>query len=375
MAHAIGNPLHQQWQSMTAEDKLRFMDNVARHCKEMTDLEFPAYGSLYLSSNCVDTTQFIPFNNEVYMGPHCGATFWDCSIVQPRFYHNAAPNRGPWLDLVAYANGLVDAGISRLPPTGTEEMPRPKYHGSVLAHLELLESGRSVVERIARDPRVRSAACPTMFHPDLHKRNIFVSKEDPAVVTSIIDWQSTSIEPAFWHTDRTPDFAQAGDEDADATSKLCAKAYGICFEHHVSRLAAPRSMSEAYFRPFRYCHRTWSDGAVAFRHELMETERCWNELGIPSACPIPTPTPEDQTRHLKEYRLFEAAQNLRKDLARLIDVATDGWVSEHDWERANAAQREMYSGMVQAVVDCNDSDSDDPVQTEADLWEIWPYDL
>jgi hypothetical protein len=56
---------------------------------------------------------------------------------------------------------------------------RPRYHGSVEAHLRLLESGRTVIKSMSEDLRIRDAATPTLFHPDLHKRNIFVLDDDP----------------------------------------------------------------------------------------------------------------------------------------------------------------------------------------------------
>jgi hypothetical protein len=31
---------------------------------------------------------------------------------------------------------------------------------------------------------------------------MFVSDDDPAVITGVIDWQSSSIEPAFWYAER-----------------------------------------------------------------------------------------------------------------------------------------------------------------------------
>jgi aminoglycoside/choline kinase family phosphotransferase len=61
---------------------------------------------------------------------------------------------------------------------------------------------------MSEEPRIRNAVTPTLLHPDLHKRNIFVSDDDPAVITGIIDWQSSSIEPAFWYADDVPDFAR-----------------------------------------------------------------------------------------------------------------------------------------------------------------------
>lgn len=278
-------------------------------------------------------------------------------------------------DLRAYADGLIDAGISRVPMTKANDQKLLRYREDASTHLQLLRHGRDVLMQIASDPRVEIAAIPTLFHPDFHKRNIFVSVSDPTVVTSIIDWQSASIEPAFWYTDRVPDFAQLRDGDSDTANQLCAKAFEACFRYHVPRLDRPRSMGESLFRPFRYCHRTWEDGAVAFRHELIETARLWNELGLSGPCPYPLPSPEDWVNHLKEYRFFEAAQNLRVDLARLIDADTDGWVPYDKWEEAKASEKQMFSGILQAVLKNEDDDPDEPIRSEADLREIWPFDL
>ncbi len=74
----------------------------------------------------------------------------------------------------------------------------------------------------------------TLCHADLHKRNIFVSDEDPSVITGIIDWQSSSIEPAFEYADYVPDFAapmndasQEG-KPAEMQAALCRQAFDAC---------------------------------------------------------------------------------------------------------------------------------------------------
>jgi hypothetical protein len=105
-----------------------------------------------------------------------------------------------------YCDGLIDTGISRIPPAGSVSK-RPRYQGSIEAHKKLLSYGRAIIQEMAKSSQIQNAASPVMFHPDLHKGNIFVSEEDPRVVSAIIDWQSTSIKPGFWYADETPDFA------------------------------------------------------------------------------------------------------------------------------------------------------------------------
>jgi len=104
-------------------------------------------------------------------------------------------------------------------------------------------------------PRIQDAATPVLFHPDLHKRNIFVSDDNPSFITSIIDWQSASIEPAFWYTDETPDFAlpdvtSQDSEKVDESSEVCGKAFDACLQFLVPKLAKPRLMDDSFFRPF-----------------------------------------------------------------------------------------------------------------------------
>jgi hypothetical protein len=134
-------------------------------------------------------------------------------------------------------------------------------------------------------------------------------------------------------------------------------------------------MDEVLFRPFRYCYRTWKDGAVAFRHELIQTSQRWKELGLAGSCPLSRPTPDELAVHQKEYRGFEAAQNLRRDLSRLFNTASDGWVPLEDWETTESTHRELFDGMLQAVLTNENPDDDEPIRDEGDLREIWPFDI
>ncbi|KUL81635.1 hypothetical protein ZTR_09650 [Talaromyces verruculosus] len=281
------------------------------------------------------------------------------------------PNQGPWTTLDQYCDGLVDAGLSRIPPKDSLAEKRSSYYGSVQAHLDILERCRSVLKEMCTEPKIQAAATPTLFHPDLHKRNIFVSETDPSKITGIIDWQSTSIEPAFWYADDVPDFAVSDDSD----NNLCAKAFDTCTRFFTPKLSGPRLMDENLFRPFLYSYRTWKDGAVALQHELIETTRKWNELGFVGQSPYSLPLPNGLVKHEREYKLFVAAQELKHDLSSLLNTATDGWVPVENWEATELAQREIFNGMLTAVLSNEDPENEEPVKDEAVLRSIWPFDL
>jgi Ser/Thr protein kinase RdoA (MazF antagonist) len=58
-----------------------------------------------------------------------------------------------------------------------------------------------------RIPEIRIQLLQPLLHADLHERNIFVSDDDPSIITGLIDCQSSSIEPDFMYADEMPDFA------------------------------------------------------------------------------------------------------------------------------------------------------------------------
>lgn len=379
MEHAPGILLHQKWPTMDVSDQIKCIAAIYEKLKEIVDLNFPAYGSLYFSRTPDITASKLPLDQEFCIGPHCGAIYWNCNVGRPRYYHNVKPNQGPWPDLDAYCDGLIDTGISRIPPAGTIPK-RPRYGGSIKTHHELLEYGRAVIKKMAKNPQIQNVASPVMFHPDLHKRNIFVSEDDPTIITAIIDWQSSSIEPAFWYADEVPDFAQpisdpSCENQIDPKSEACAKAFGICTQFLVPKLSEPRLIEEALFRPFLYCYRTWEDGAVAFREELIQTSRRWKELGISDSCPFPLPSPDECAVHRKDYKLFEASIQLKYSLSSLLNTASDGWTPPEDWEATELAHQEMFRGMLEEILGNEDPDDDEPIREEADLREIWPFDL
>jgi hypothetical protein len=114
--------------------------------------------------------------------------------------------------------------------------------------------------------------------------NIFVSDDDATIIADIFDWQSASIEPAFWYPDEVPDFASTPPQPSpenqhEPNSKYCAEAFEVCTQFHLPSLAIPRAMDQGLLRPFRYSFRTWKDGAVALRdelnHSIQTVERAW----------------------------------------------------------------------------------------------------
>ena len=82
-------------------------------------------------------------------------------------------------DLPNYCSGLIDTGFSRIPKANSQIDKRLSYQGPIEEHIRLLNISREVIDRLIESPLIQSTASPTLLHADLHKRNIYVSDEDP----------------------------------------------------------------------------------------------------------------------------------------------------------------------------------------------------
>lgn len=379
MEHATGVQLHQKWPKMSGEQQIACIRAICISIQQIAAIDFPAYGSLYFADAPLHSTSTLPLTQGFCIGPHCGTRYWDCNVGEARFYNSTKPNRGPWSHLTAYCDGLIDTGLSRLPSGPIALADKPPFHGSVAAHTRLLNDGRGVIQKLAKDPRIQGAATATLCHADLHKRNIFVSDDDPSVITNLIDWQSSSIEPAFEYAGYVPDFAapmtDASPEEkpAEIQTALCKQAFDACLQGLIPKLYAARALDDDLLRPFRYCHRTWRDGAAAFRHELIDISSRWGELGLAGACPYALPTSVELLEHQKEFQSFRIANDLKRKLIDLLDTTPDGWVPTDSWEVTEVAHQKAFGELVQAIRSVESIE--DQSMNEEDLRRIWPFDI
>lgn len=53
--------------------------------------------------------------------------------------------------------------------------------------MQLASAAEQVLLRLSESDTMRSVERPMLLHRDMHKRNIFVSDDDPAKITSLID--------------------------------------------------------------------------------------------------------------------------------------------------------------------------------------------
>lgn len=281
--------------------------------------------------------------------------------------------------------------MAQIPSQDLQIDKRLLYQGSATEHLRLVGIGRAVIERLIENPLLQGAALPTLLHADFHKRNIYVSDNDPTTITGLIDWQSTSIEPSFIYANETPDFAthpdhvliadddqenlkgtkEAHDEKKYKDALISCQTFEVCMAGFVPKLRAARFLDDVLLRLFQYCHSSWKNSAAALRQALIELSQKWQELGLPGSCPY-QPSGEELAEHKKQYEDFEAVQKLKLWLIRVLNTASDGWVPTDAWEWSKTAHKEVFEMWMESIRKAKGTGQEEMSEEKAE--RLWPFD-
>ena len=191
-----------------------------------------------------------------------------------------------------------------------------------------------------------------------------MSDDDPTFVTGLIDWQSTSVEPAFVYANETPDFAahpdhvsladddppvgerETGEDKKYEDALLCSQTFDMCMKGFIPKLRAARELDDRLLKPFRYRQTSGRDSAAVVRPELIEVSKNWKELGLAGSY-LYLPTEDELAEHKKQYKDFETVQKLKLWLIRVLDTNSEGWVSANAWEWSKVAYRDAFEKWMQ----------------------------
>jgi len=251
-------------------------------------------------------------------------------------------------------------------------------------HLQLANVAEQVLLRLAQSDAVKSVEVPMLIHRDLHKRNIFVSSEDPTQITCLIDWQSSSVEPVHHYSDETPDLCdlvdtsgEFEDEDEDAASKarqkalksasICRQTWDVMIAGFMRDLHKARIMDQDILRIFRYVPAAWRHGAVAIREDLMKLSERWSDpLSLPGTCPY-QPSADEIARHKILLNDFHEAHSIRRQLIDGFHTDEEGWVPIDRWDIIREEHDVFYREWLMEVVRTGEL-------MEDKARKMWPFD-
>jgi len=215
---------------------------------------------------------------------------------------------------------------------------------------------------------------------------VFVSSEDPTVITGIIDWQSTSVEPALLYVLGQPDFATLpegnlfqpqlpqdyeGQHKHDDDALLCFQAYDACIKGFAPSLRSACKLDESVIRLFNYYQIAWRVGATAIRQELIDLAQAWGQLDLPCACPY-SPTEGELEEHRQLTVEFEDAQKLKAAVMQALDVGPHGWVQEERREEVEVIHDKFYQTWMESAAEMHGTGEEDITAERARL--MWPFD-
>ena len=233
--------------------------------------------------------------------------------------------------------------------------------------MHILETTKKIIPQLAGFSPLQRFSKPTLWHNDLHLGNIYVSEQDPTTIVNIIDWQFTSIMPAFMQAQWPsfiipPDDYEVGMVKPELPSNFDAmdsdeKSYALteqnrallskCYEaalakyHLPSYLALTRVDSDLR-QLFTFCENTARDGIVPLRDSLIRISEKWNEMGFNERYPYLI-TDEDLSTHKLELSAYKDWQTLKGYTQELLQSDNDGWISPQlDFNKVSERHDELY---------------------------------
>jgi hypothetical protein len=252
-------------------------------------------------------------------------------------------------------------------------------------HLQLLETSEKTLDVIRDTTAVQEASKPLLFHPDSHARNIFVDPNDPTKILSIIDWQSTVIEPAFIHANETPDFAEEPVLDKILDAEVSPEVQEA--QDHAQRCGSTWAVM-AYICPklgkaitldYDLCcylagiSSGCSDDITSLRSLLTDVSNRWEDLELPGVCPY-QPSEEEAKMLSLELDHLQSTQRMRMYLSRMLRCETDGWVEKGRWDEVVPNYRDQYAKFVESCIESREEDeTEEDAVRKAD--KLWPFDL
>lgn len=246
-------------------------------------------------------------------------------------------------------------------------------------------------------PTKENVLSSVLWHGDLHQENIFVDPNNPGIITNIIDWQSTHLEPLFLQA-RPPAFLNFEGPKWEGTE---APVLPDNFDdlnseeqHHARTLRDQQLLYKLYelqtllqnneaYQAMRYrdslcaqiialTSNILQDGEPLIKGQLMQLAKDWAKVpavGGPNGPPCPLKYTEEDAlaQEAEQEELLEGLLMMKQVLSALGDADTgwQGWVSHEDYETLKGRLEDIRLQFMQQA-------PDDPVK-RAKWEEAWPF--
>ncbi|OJJ48405.1 hypothetical protein ASPZODRAFT_150639 [Penicilliopsis zonata CBS 506.65] len=374
-----GVALSETWEVMSTLERYKIIDQVVQIEKELGNISFPAYGSLFLRDSLPAACRQYPLPAELdpeglfCIGPSCKRTWWHGNFVD--IFQSVSKDIGPWTSFPEYALSIIQRELAHIRSSRAEvqrQLHKFDESQSIDEYESLLEKVNMALPILSCDPRVADASDPVVWHTDLHLGNIFVSPNEPSIIEGIIDWQSSQICPLFIQA-RFPEFLtppkgytfgpdlpalpdgfddlspeqkdQAANENELASR---SKYYEMSSLAHNYRIYNAMKLDSRLWEPFTYCQLFSQGSLFPLRRCLIRLYQDWSSLGLPGSCPFLI-SENDLERHDEQKLQYEDRLYLCDLVKSQLFTDDAGWVSNGRWEATKKANKELYNMYIETM--------------------------
>ncbi|KAI9743830.1 MAG: hypothetical protein M1818_002564 [Claussenomyces sp. TS43310] len=397
---APGKPLGSLWHQMPKKSRLETVSQIVEFESRLSSPTFESHGCIYFRETIPDqpnTSKPLITNPPISstasehftLGPLTTAELWDCT------HADFTVDRGPWDTLLEYVEAM---GRNELEWVKRCSKPRkvsyratedPELPEEVIS---LINAYLRIAPSLVAPVKVEDIHSPNLWHPDLHRDNVFV---DPHTnkITGIIDWQSAAVTPLFlqcgvprmfrhsksveqnWAVPEKP--SDYEDLSPEEQARVDADIEGITYHKYYkyqSLKKSPRHWAcleqqdaiELRTAPIRLVTNCcWRNSDVFwFREALMAVVKRWNDLDD-SGSPCPIHFSEEVYRlHALEDANMSAVGEILKIFRDECVLPVDGMVNPVYFQRVkkdNMKFKDTFVGLASTP-------------EEKKLHErIWPY--
>ncbi|KIW39678.1 hypothetical protein, variant [Exophiala oligosperma] len=371
-----GKCIGDHWHSMTEEERIKIVFQIAEIEGKLFSIQLPASGSIFYVEDLDPDIPRVDFpgpdgKRRYCIGPSTSLNLW----YQERSLLDI--DRGPFTNSEnAFKAGAVKEK-AYLSKYGRDRHLHNRLAREVFKYekqspgpyLQTLEDFLLVAGHICPG-KDSFLSHPTIRHPDLNPNNISVS--DSFEITGLIDWQHCSVLPLFLQCGIPTYLQNYGDEVSEGVVKpelpgnfdaLNEQQQGEALETfqkrqlHYYYLAATVKRNPVHFdalwddftmlkqRLYTHASNPWEGDNVTLKVDLIEAEQNWSKIVTPTGnepppCPISYSKAEIETC----FNLYREMKEMDEQLDTTMEslgVGSEGWVPNQQYRASKALEAKI----------------------------------
>ncbi|RMY04672.1 hypothetical protein D0868_06820 [Hortaea werneckii] len=362
--------------SCVTKRRVKILGGIVDQEAKLFDIPLPAYGSIYKTSDLPLNTDHAKLEadaGQFCIGPDASLGYWFGTRSQLDI------SRSPATTCQQVLEGGAKKEMTWLHSHGKPRLPFDREYREIFNYAEV--DPEEHINSLEKFLKVASHAVPAeewlhkpvIRHPDLSPNNIFV--DDDCNITSILDWQHTTVLPLYLHAGIPSSLQNYGDPDSEELKKpeypsnldeldeddrlKDIELYRRRHTHYYYVGATITKLNSHYkamshdrglFRKKLYQHAVapWEGNSIPLKADLVMLSRNWSELtkgGIEgeqrtTTCPISfqQQDADETTDKILEQEDIDKKMGIIRDA---IGISTDVWVSSERYDDVVAAAQDM----------------------------------